>query len=101
MEIRKTQNGDICVLALSGRIDTLTSPRVQESLTETISSSSCGKIELDFAEVSYLSSAALRILLTGAQGARAAGKTMTLKNVSAEVMKIFEVTGFSRILTIG
>ena len=43
MEIKKTQNGGVCVLTLTGRVDTVTSPRLQESLLETISS--CEKTE--------------------------------------------------------
>ena len=98
MEIKKTQSGDAFVLVLTGRADTVTSPKLQEALMETISS--CEKTELDFAEVDYVSSAGLRVLLTGEKAAKAEGKTMTLKNVSAEVMEVLNITGFSSILTI-
>ena len=98
MEIKKIQNGDTCVLTLSGRIDTITSPQLQESLMETVSSAT--SIELDFAQVDYVSSAGLRVLLMGEKGAKGSGKTMTLKNVSDEVMEVFNITGFSGILTI-
>ena len=98
MEIKKTQSGDICVLTLIGRVDTVTSPKLQESLLETVSSCEC--VELDFADVDYVSSAGLRVLLMGEKNSKAAGKTMTLKNVSVEVMEVFEVTGFTGVLTI-
>ncbi|MCL2078271.1 MAG: STAS domain-containing protein [Oscillospiraceae bacterium] len=98
MEIDKAQNGDICVLTLTGRLDTATSPKLQEILTETISSSE--KIELDFAAVDYVSSAGLRVLLSGEKNVKVNGKTMTLKNILPEVMEVFEITGFSGILTI-
>ena len=94
MEITKTGAG----LSLKGRVDTVTSPKLQEALAEVMPSDE--QIELDFAEVDYVSSAGLRVLLQGQKNAQAAGKTMTLKNVSSEVMKVFDITGFSGILTI-
>ena len=94
MEITKIESG----LSLKGRLDTITSPKLQEALDEVVSSSET--FELDFAEVDYVSSAGLRVLLQGQKNAQAAGKSMALKNVSAEVMEVFDVTGFSGILTI-
>ena len=94
MEITKTESG----LSLKGRLDTVTSPKLQEALAEIISSSET--FELNFAEVDYVSSAGLRVLLQGQKNAQAAGKSMVLKNVSSEVMEVFDVTGFSGILTI-
>jgi anti-anti-sigma factor len=98
MEIRKTQTGDTDILTLIGRLDIVTAPKLEEALLELIPSSE--KVELDFAGVDYVSSAGLRVLLLGEKNTKAAGKTMTLKNVSREVMKVFEIAGFSGILTI-
>jgi anti-anti-sigma factor len=98
MEIKKTQTGGVDVLTLVGRLDTTTAPKLQEVLTEVIPSAE--KTELDFAEVEYVSSAGLRVLLQGEKNAKAAGKSMTLKNVSPEVMEVFDVTGFTGILNI-
>jgi anti-anti-sigma factor len=98
MEINKTQNGSTVILILTGRLDTVTAPKMQEALTEAILSAE--KVELDFAGMDYVSSAGLRVLLLGEKNAKAAGKSMTLKNVSQEVMDVFEITGFSGILTI-
>ena len=98
MEINKAQSGDTCTLTLIGRLDTVTSPKLQETLTETIASAAA--VELDFAQVDYVSSAGLRVLLLGEKNAKASGKAMSLRNVSAEVMEVFEITGFSGILKI-
>ncbi|MCL2033118.1 MAG: STAS domain-containing protein [Oscillospiraceae bacterium] len=98
MEIKKTITDYTGVLTLSGRLDTVTSPKLQEALAELMSSSD--KIELDFSEIGYVSSAGLRVLLLGHKNASASGKTMTLKNVLPEVMEVFEITGFLDILTI-
>ena len=98
MEIIKTQIGNTCAIELTGRIDTITSPKLQAALDESILSAV--NIELDFTEVDYVSSAGLRVLLQGEKTANSAGKTMTLKNVTPEVMEVFDITGFSAILTI-
>jgi anti-anti-sigma factor len=98
MEINKTQTGNAVVLALTGKLDTTTSLKLQEALGEAISSAE--KVELDFSAIDYVSSAGLRILLQGEKNAQASGKSMVLLNVPPEVMEVFELTGFSSILTI-
>ena len=98
MEIEKKQSEDVTTLSLTGRLDTVTSPKLQEALAEVLSLSDL--TELDFAGIDYVSSAGLRVLLFGQKKAQASGKTMKLKNVSSEVMEVFEITGFSGMLTI-
>jgi len=99
MTIEKIQKDGKTVLALSGRLDTVTSPQLQEVLIPEIEAAlNC--VELDFTELVYVSSAGLRVLLTGEKSAKAANKSMVLKNVCAEVMEIFEITGFAGILNI-
>ena len=98
MEITTTQNGESCLLTLSGRLDTATAPKLQEALTKAISSDLA--TELDFAAVEYVSSAGLRVLLQGQKKAQSIGSKMTLKNVRPDVMEVFDITGFSGILTI-
>ena len=98
MEIAKTQNGDITTLNLTGRLDTVTSPKLQDALAEIIPLAKV--IELDFAGVDYVSSAGLRVLLFGQKRSQSFGKTIKLKNVSSVVMEVFDITGFSDMLTI-
>ena len=98
MDIERIQNGNTTVLNLTGRLDTVTSPKLQDALTEVLSLSEL--TELDFSEIDYISSAGLRVLLFGQKKAQAAGKAMKLKNVSSDVTEVFEVTGFTGMLTI-
>ena len=98
MEIKKTQNGETVLLSLEGRLDTLNSPQLQKTLSEAFPE--VAAIELDFERVEYVSSAGLRVLLLAEKNAISSGKSMTLKNVSDEIMEIFEVTGFTSILSI-
>ena len=94
---KSTENGQI-VLKLNGRLDTTTAPDFQDTLLSEIKS---GKnIMLDFSELAYVSSAGLRSLLTGQKAGVAGNQTMTLRHVSDEIMEVFDMTGFSDILTI-
>jgi anti-sigma B factor antagonist len=97
MTINKTTNGSQLSLAIVGRLDTTTAPKLEEELHQSID----GVTELvfDFAELEYISSAGLRVLL-GAQKAMSKQGSMVLRNVGEVVMEIFEVTGFADILTI-
>ena len=98
MTINKTQNSDKTTFALSGRLDTTTAPQLQETLIPEFDAAK--QVELDFAELSYVSSAGLRVLLMGQKTAKAKGGAMTLSHVSPEIMEVFEMTGFADMLTI-
>lgn len=96
MNIAKTTKDDTTTLALSGRLDTTTAPQLQETLIPEFDSSK--NVVLDFAELVYVSSAGLRVLLMGEKTAKAKGGRFTLIHVSSEIMEVFEMTGFSGIL---
>jgi len=98
MNINKTQDGEKTTLVLSGRLDTTTAPKLQESLIPEFDTAN--QVELDFTDLIYVSSAGLRVLLMGEKTAKAKGASMTLVGVSEEVMEVFEMTGFADMLTI-
>ena len=98
MTINKIENGGKTTLTLSGRLDTTTAPRLQEALIAELNGGS--SVTLDFAELAYVSSAGLRVLLMGQKTSKSKGVTQTLVNVSADIMEVFEMTGFSGILHI-
>lgn len=98
MEIKTTRTGENTTLSLSGRLDTTTAPQLQEALIPEFDTAK--GITLDFAELAYVSSAGLRVLLMGEKTAKAKGAKQILINVSAEIMEVFEMTGFSGVLHI-
>ena len=97
MEIKKVIDNGTLNAAVSGRIDTTTAPLLEKELKDSFDS--CEALVLDFADVEYISSAGLRVLLS-AQKVMSKKDGMKLVNVSESIMEIFEVTGFSEILTI-
>ena len=97
MEIKTTRNDSELTVALSGRLDTLTSPDLEEMLDEELEGME--RLIFDLAELEYISSAGLRVLL-GAYKMMEEYNGMLIRNVTEPVMDVFEVTGFSDVLDI-
>lgn len=97
MEIQKKQDGNALVLALQGRLDTTTAPHLEEALQASLDGVT--DLTLDFAELKYISSAGLRVILSTQKTMNKQG-SMKLCHVNSDVMEVFEITGFSDILTI-
>ena len=93
MEIKKTLEGTKLTLTPRGRIDTITAPDLENAVVLT----GVDSLVFDFAEVNYVSSAGLRVLLSSQK--KMAGKSMTIANVCPAVKEVFDITGFSDIFT--
>lgn len=97
MNIKKNVNGSVLSVELEGRLDTTTSPKLEEELRSSISEIT--SLVIDFEKLEYISSAGLRVLLAMQKIMNKQGE-MLLKNVNETVMEVFEVTGFVDILNI-
>ena len=97
MNIEKKLEGTTLTLALEGRLDTTTSPDLEEALAASLDG--VAELVFDFSKLDYLSSAGLRVLLSAQKRMMKQGE-MKVTHVSETIMEIFEVTGFSDILTI-
>jgi anti-sigma B factor antagonist len=95
IEIKK--NAEETIIAIVGRLDTTTAPALDKTINEDIGETK--NLVLDIKGLEYISSAGLRVLLS-AQKKMLKNGTMTVKNVCAEIMEVFEITGFADILTI-
>ena len=96
MTIEKQSNGNELTISLEGRLDTATSPQLDE---EVKALGGISKLVFDFSKLEYISSAGLRVLLSAQKIMNKQG-SMVIKNVSDEIKEIFEVTGFVDILTV-
>lgn len=97
MTINKLQEGNTLIVALDGRLDTMTSPELEKELKESMDGAE--SLVLDFGKLDYISSAGLRVLLSAHKQMKNKGG-LTVKNVNEVVQEIFDVTGFADILTI-
>ena len=94
MEIKKEMQENRVVLAPVGRIDTLTSGELEDAINE--SKAQCDNLLLDMAEVDYVSSAGIRVIISTHQSM---GKEhFALKNVAKNVMQLLTMTGFDKVL---
>ena len=97
MTINKLFEGESLTLALSGRLDTNSSPALEAELKQSVGG--IKELIFDFSGVEYISSAGLRVLLAAQKVMNRQG-SMKLIGVNDDVMEVFEITGFSDILTI-
>ena len=97
LNITKDANGSYLMIALEGRLDTVTAPVLESELKGALDG--VDDFIIDMQNLQYISSAGLRVLLSAQKIMNRQGN-MVVKNASEDVREIFDVTGFSDILTI-
>ena len=97
MECSKTRNGSTLTIAISGRLDTVTAPDCETQIKNSLEGVT--DLVLDLKELEYISSAGLRVLLSLQKSMNRVG-TMVVRNVNEIVGEVFDVTGFTDVLTI-
>ena len=97
MIIKKKNEGDALTIAVEGRLETTTAPELEAAVKDSIEG--VKSLTFDFEKVDYISSAGLRVLLNAQKIMNRQGE-MKVRNINEIVAEIFEVTGFSDILTI-
>ena len=96
MTISKTLDGDKLIIALEGRLDTLTAPDLEKEVSGSLAN--VNELVFDFEKVDYISSAGLRVLLAFQQ--KMDGKPVKLIKANEVVREVFDVTGFGDIITV-
>lgn len=94
--IKKLENNELTI-KLVGRLDTTTSPNLEAELKKSIND--VKKLSFDFSELEYISSAGLRVLLSAQKVMNKQGQMIVL-NANDEIKEVFDITGFTDILTI-
>lgn len=97
MEIVTKQEGTPFVFALVGRLDTNTSPQLDE-YAAALAGKGVNDIAVDMEKCDFVSSAGLRVIVAMQKRATVSG-SLVFRNVVPEVMDVFEMTGFDKILT--
>lgn len=97
MNVIKENSGSQLTLRIQGRLDTTTAPQLETELKASVEGVT--ELVLDLAELAYISSAGLRVVLMAQKIMNKQG-AMVVRNVDPNVLEVFEVTGFSDILTI-
>ena len=97
MTIEIKKNAAETILEIVGRLDTITATALDKAINEEIGDTKT--LILDMKGLEYISSAGLRVLLSAQKKMQKIG-SMKLVHVCAEVMEVFEMTGFADILVI-
>lgn len=97
LEIKQEQNGTALTLYLTGRLDTITAPQLEQYLQGAMDG--VQELVLDFAGLVYLSSAGLRVLLKIRKQMDRRGN-LVVRHPNEMIQEVFEMTGFADILTI-
>ena len=99
MNVEITQTDNQVTVTLKGRLDTVTTSEFEKELAPYFTMQAI-ELMLDCAAMEYISSAGLRVVLMTHKSITAKGGRFVIRNLSKEVRSVFDMTGFSRILTI-
>lgn len=91
------KRGDVTILAPRHRVDTNNSPEVEKVIQENIGTGD-GKLVIDFAQVDYISSAGLRVLLKTAKQIKLGGGKLALCSLNEQIREVLDISGFLDIL---
>ncbi|MBP3729414.1 MAG: STAS domain-containing protein [Lachnospiraceae bacterium] len=97
MNIQTKKEDNALTIILEGRLDTSTAPQLEECINSSLEGIT--DLSLDLSSLDYISSAGLRVLLSAQKKMMTKGQ-MQICGANETVMEIFEITGFSDILTI-
>lgn len=97
MIIHYQRLGSTLRMSPEGRIDTLTAPELDQAVQQNLDGVTL--LILDLAEVNFISSAGLRVLLSAQKRMNRQG-TMIVEHVCPAIMEVLEMTGFAEIMDI-
>ncbi|MBQ8527777.1 MAG: STAS domain-containing protein [Lachnospiraceae bacterium] len=99
MNVNVKNEGTKKWIFLEGRLDTTAAPQLGEVIEKELQGD-IKELVIDMAECGYVASSGLRVILQAQKSINRVQGTMIVKNVNEMVMEVFEMTGFSDILTI-
>ena len=95
MRITSYAGAGATVTTFDGRLDASTAPQAEAALTEALAK---GSVIADFAQVAYVSSAGLRVLLKASKQATATKHRFVICGLQPSVREVFEISGFERFI---
>ena len=99
MEIQIKDSGGACVISVAGKLDAISASDYEKAMNQLIADGKT-RFVVDFSELSYISSAGLRVLLSTAKQLKPKGGLALFANLQGNVQEVIEMTGFSTILGI-
>lgn len=99
LEINSFKIGKTAILEVAGRLDANTAPAMEKELLDLLDRGESNLL-VDLANLNYISSVGLRILLAAAKKANPAGGKVAICSLQEYVQEIFAIAGFTTIFEI-
>ncbi|MBI5247944.1 MAG: STAS domain-containing protein [Desulfomonile tiedjei] len=99
MDVNFSKQGDWTIIAVEGRMDTVSAPEFEKMVQERILQGS-NRLIVDFSKLDYISSAGLRSILVAGKNSKAKGGELACCGLQGVVKKVFDVSGFHKLLPI-
>ena len=99
MNVTITEEGTRASVRLEGRLDTTNADQFMKDITPLMEGSHT-EIDMDCTDMEYTSSQGLRMFLMLRKNVSARGAKLVLRNMKPHVKEVFDITGFSHIITI-
>lgn len=99
MNVTINQEGTKTNVILNGRLDTTNADQFQKDIAPLMQGDQ-PDIELDCTDMEYTSSQGLRMFLMLQKSVSSRGGKLVMRNMKPQVKEVFDITGFSHIITI-
>lgn len=94
-----SRTDDAAVVKVIGELDLSTAPRLRDLLAE-LAGNGTNEVTLDFAEMSFIDSTGVSVLVSGLKRLRETGGDLALQSPRASAMKVLDITGLTSVFTI-
>ena len=99
MNVIINEEGEKALVRLEGRIDTTNADQFMKDITPLLNGAH-SEIDMDCTDMEYTSSQGLRMFLMLQKNVASRGAKLVLLNMRPHVKEVFDITGFSHIITI-
>lgn len=99
MQIHETRQAEVLILVVTGQLDTATAPQFEARLLGSIERGE-QRLCVDCGTLRYVNSAGLKAFLVAAKQLESTGGKMVLCDLPPPVRAIFDMIGFSQIMTL-
>jgi anti-anti-sigma factor len=99
VEIAVRNEGEVRVIDFEGNLETSTAAEAESEINRVIDEGA-SQLLINFEKLNYISSAGLRVLLATAKKLKPASGELKICNLNATVQEVFDISGFSSILSV-
>lgn len=99
MFVSVSHKNNLMIVAVEGRLDSVTAGELEAWVNETLASPECDVV-MDFSRLDYISSAGLRVMLNMSKLINKSSHKFSMCSVQDHVREVFEISGFNSFIPI-